>query len=106
VAIAEKIIQREISQEPQLLGEVISKALSRLKDETQIQLRLRPQDKEFVDSWLAKFRDHLPDLSITTDEQSGGGGFVIDTKSGSLDYTIQTQLKRIETELENLYAQS
>jgi len=106
VAIAEKIIRRELSREPQVLGELIAGALAGLKDETRIQLRLRPEDKEFVDSWLAKSRDHLPELSITTDYQIEGGGFVIDTQAGSLDYALQNQLKRIETELESLYVQT
>jgi flagellar assembly protein FliH len=105
VAIAEKIIRRELSRDPQVLGRLIAGAMSGLKDESRILLRLAPEDKEFVDSWLVKTRDHLPELSITADYQIEGGGFMIDTRSGSLDYTMQNQLERIETELENLYVQ-
>jgi flagellar assembly protein FliH len=100
--IAKRIVRRELTQEPELTLEWIREALTLAGGAEEITLRLHPND-------LATLRSQVEQLALTfspisparivADEKISQGGCRLDTRFGSIDQQLETQLARIAQEL-------
>jgi flagellar assembly protein FliH len=102
VAIAEKVIRRQIEQTPAIQTELIAAALELASSGAEICIRLNPEDhKALGDSArrLAAEMSRQAPAEVVADASVPPGGCRIQTTRGQIDTSIEAQLKRIEEEL-------
>lgn len=102
VAIAERILRRELAQDTQITLTLVREALELAVGSPSVQLRVSPQDHEALGSQIEKLAEQLSRLApteIIADSEIQPGGCVVDTRFGRIDQRFEAQLKRIEEEL-------
>lgn len=102
VGIAEKVIRREVQQQPSITGELISEALQLATGQDEISLRINPEDYEILKDQVEQIATRVGVLASTTivpDRTVTSGGCIVETHYGNIDMQLETQLKRIEKEL-------
>ena len=102
VAIAEKLLHRELKQRPELSHAMITEALRLAAGHPQLRIHLNPKD-------VQSLGDHAEDMvrSMTScaeavlipDEAITRGGCRIETRHGEIDARMETMLSRIAEEL-------
>lgn len=104
--IAQKIIKREITENPEILLENIKEILTGLsKEETKIMLKVNPAQ-------AAMLKQEMPDavksagleakVIIVPDENTMEGGCLVTTTNGVIDATLETQLAIISEALKEV----
>lgn len=103
VAIAERILQRELENRPDLPLEFVRKALDLTAEKGRIVVRMNPSDyqtlKPRAELVLDEFRRQNQEAELVADAAVAPGGCRVDTEFGSIDQQIQSQLERIREEL-------
>ena len=100
--IAEHVIRREISIKPEITLDLIRETLDLAAGSSEIKLLLNPQDLENLGSQVEGIAASLRavgSIRIEADQNISAGGCRVETRFGSIDQQIETQLKRIEEEL-------
>lgn len=98
IAIAEKVIARELELRPDTVLDLLRTALKRIRDRENLRISVNPRDLEHVKQArddLISAVDGLRKLEISEDRRVGPGGCVIESPSGTLDARINTQLDEI-----------
>ncbi len=102
VEIAEKILRHELESKPEAVLEIVRLALLQLPDRDSISLRVSPQDAELI----RQHRDAMKvsaggirEIEIIEDRRVDRGGCIVESKSGSLDARVSSQLSEIERAL-------
>ncbi len=94
VAIAEKVLNRQLQTDPDALRGIVHAALERLAGRAAHAVRMHPGDIEIVDKALREVQPTgfrlLPDPTLPK------GSLLFDTDFGVLDASIATQLEEIE----------
>lgn len=102
LAVARKILRRELSVDPHIVLAVVKACLEELESAEVYRLRLNPQDVEPVGAWFRQQRrgsiELIPDASL------GRGGALLESSRGQLDARLETQLLEIERGLADGYA--
>lgn len=101
-AIAEKVIEKQLSLEPEYTIELIRKNLARKREKGVITLCVSPQHFAFVQGAreeLSLTVDSQAELQIIPDGTVKDRGCVIRSSFGSVDARIDTQLAEIKKEL-------
>ncbi len=110
VAIAEKVIKREIAADVAgCLKNQIEICLRQLDRNVPVLLRFNPEDLPIVEELLKGSDNPYPELDgvkLVEDRRVGRGGCIIETDKGALRATISEQLERISQALESEYAKS
>lgn len=95
MAIARRILHRELSVDPQALLGLVKAALDRMDARELHRVRVHPQDAERLRSYL----DGLG-MPVQVEVQADGslerGGVLLESSRGALDASIHTQLEEIE----------
>ncbi|RCS41378.1 hypothetical protein DTL42_22730 [Bremerella cremea] len=102
VAIAEKVIRHEIANRPEIANTLVRESLQLASGCGEIHIRMNPQDLSSMQSGESMMCDELKKLApaqIIADKQISRGGCVVETKFGSIDNRIESQLSRIAEEL-------
>lgn len=100
--IAEKVIDKQLSVEPEHTLELIRQSLSRKREQGMITLCVAPNQFAFVQAAreeLAMAIDSQAELQILPDATVKDKGCVIRSSFGSVDARIDTQLAEIKKEL-------
>ncbi|OBZ18385.1 flagellar assembly protein FliH [Bacillus sp. FJAT-27264] len=100
--IAEKIVDKQLTLEPQFAMELIRKNLARKREQGLISLCVSPAQFAFVNAAreeLALAVDSQAELQILPDSTVKDQGCVIRSSFGSIDARIDTQLAEIKKEL-------
>jgi len=103
--VANKIINRSIEQDEEYFLSLVQKALREVRKHKEIQLHVHPTHYKRI---LAEKEELLqlfpaqPNLYIFPDESLSQNGCVIETASGQLDATVDTQLTIIKEKLVEL----
>ena len=102
VAIAEKLLQRQLAARPEFATEMITDALRLAAGQPQLTVYLHPDD-------LSAWGDRAPqivqsltacaDTTLVPDPHSMRGGCRIETRHGVIDARVETMLHRIAEEL-------
>jgi flagellar assembly protein FliH len=101
-AIAERIIRREVAQDPQITLDLVADTLRLAAGMTEITLHISPTDHANLGTQITRLANtvgHLAPSAVVADENVSPGGCVVRTKFGEIDGQIESQLKRIEEEL-------
>jgi flagellar assembly protein FliH len=102
VAIAERIVRRELLQQPEIPTTWIREALELAAGSHHVKLQLNPADYQTLterrDEIAAEFENLAPTDIVPHDEVRPGGCRVV-TEYGQIDQQLETQLNRIREEL-------
>jgi type III secretion system HrpE/YscL family protein len=102
--VAEKILRQRIDQAPESILPMIDEALRSLQGQQQLRvvLRAHPEDRAVLEARRAHWLDHFPaiaSLAVVPDEGVGRGGCRLESEHGSVDATIETQIRVVERHL-------
>lgn len=102
VAVARKIIFREMFADPSIVGDVVQEAIRKVTDREEITVKVHPADLDFVLSLqdeLTRTIKGIRKLKILADNSVTPGGCVIESPNGTVDARIESQLAEIEQSL-------
>lgn len=102
VAIAEKLLRRELQEAPELTKEAVLEALELAAGNPRIVFHLNPSDVEFLGVWCEEIVQSMSPggaTEVVADPTITPGGCFIETKHGEIDARIETKLSRIAEEL-------
>lgn len=102
LAIAEKIVRREVANQPDITMALVKEALELAAGSQSIKVHLSPQDHAALGKQVAEVARNLARISpsdIVADPAVTAGGCVVHTEFGNIDQRIESQLKRIAEEL-------
>jgi flagellar assembly protein FliH len=95
VAIAEKIIDRQLSLTPDVVVDLTRTHLKRLRERDIVRVRANPDDLPLLaDARQALMGDvdGVREMALDEDRRVGRGGVVLETAAGSLDVRIASQM--------------
>ncbi|MBB6213080.1 flagellar assembly protein FliH [Borreliella californiensis] len=102
--IAIKVIKRITDSQKDIVLENVNEVLKRVKDKTQITIRVNLDDLDIVrhkkSDFISRF-DVIENLEIIEDPNIGKGGCIIETNFGEIDARISSQLDKIEEKFKN-----
>ncbi len=94
LAVARKILRRELTVDPNVVLAVVHAGLRELESVEIYRLRLNPQDVPAVSAWFEQHGGGK--IQILPDPQVSRGGALFETAQGQLDARLDTQLGEIE----------
>lgn len=97
--IAEKIIQRQVQLEPELIIEQIETILREMSRVKSLAIRIHPSELDLVKAQEERFlalTQGIEKIQFVIDHSLEPGGCIVETDSGGVDATIETQLNRIQ----------
>ncbi|MBL8242019.1 MAG: hypothetical protein JNM66_31630 [Bryobacterales bacterium] len=95
LAVAKKILRRELTVDPHSLLGILKAALQTINQAEVLCVRVSPEDAALLTGRLAALG--LPDaVELIGDRTLERGSVVLDTKRGQIDASVQTQLAEIE----------
>lgn len=104
IAVARRVIRRELSVDPESLLGVVKAAFERVEARDVHRIRAHPEDVELLKRHLSQAG--LPvRLEVLADPALERGGILFETARGSLDASVSSQLKEIESGLVDLVRQ-
>jgi flagellar assembly protein FliH len=102
IAIAERVIRREVKHAPEITLDLVTEALELAAGSAEVQLRMHPDDLatlgRHVDEIAANL-NRLGEVKVVADGAITRGGCRVDTRYGTIDQQFAAQLARIELEL-------
>lgn len=102
VAIAEKIVRREVERGEPVTVENVRRAITLTAHRRSLDILLHKDDvkliKTYVPALKKEFLD-VADVRLRADESVSRGGCVVVTREGAVDADIRTQLEEIERQL-------
>jgi flagellar assembly protein FliH len=94
IAVARRILHREISIDPTSLQALVQVCLDRLGRQDQLRVRVNPALADPIRAILLKLSSR--NIEVVPDNTLDAGGLIFETARGELDASIQTQLDEIE----------
>jgi flagellar assembly protein FliH len=101
VAVARKVLHRELSVDPDALVGVVKAAFERTEARDVHRIRLHPEDQPVVLKHLSR-AGVPPQVELIPDGSLERGAVMIETSRGCLDASVSSQLKEIERGLVDL----
>jgi len=101
-AIAGRLVRRELAKTPDITLRLIREALELAAGSSQLRIRLNPTDHETLGPQVEALIEGLSELApaeLIADPQITLGGCRVDTRFGTVDQQLESQLARIEEEL-------
>lgn len=99
LAIAQKVICREISTDPETVVCVAKEALAKVDDPGKIKIKMNPSDLQFINETKYQLSNLIADVNHVTfeaEESIQSGGCIIETELGEIDARIEKQLQAVE----------
>ncbi len=99
IAIARKVICREVSIDKETVVCVAREALTKVDDPGKIKIKMNPSDLQFINETKYQLSNLVADVNKVTfegEESIQSGGCVIETELGEIDARIEKQLQAVE----------
>jgi flagellar assembly protein FliH len=98
LAIARRVLRRELAIDPEALHGLVLAALEKLEGQEVCRVRLNPAQAGAVTEWLRRSGSPAggAGIEVTADASCAPGTAVFETARGSLDASVETQLQEIE----------
>jgi len=99
LAIARKVICREIEVDKVVVVCVARAALSKIDDPGNVKIKMNPSDFQFINDTkyqLSELTGNIDNVTIEPGENIRSGGCVIETNLGKIDARIEQQLQAVE----------
>lgn len=101
LTVAERVVEREITEHPELVVDVVRAALGAAANLPVVRVRVHPTDHEFIAAvWpsLAPATSQPP-VQLVPDEDVQSGGCIIDTSTGLVDAQPRTRLDELRMQV-------
>lgn len=101
-AIAARVIRREVREQPDITLSLVREALDLAAGSPNVRLYLNPEDYKALGVQVRTLIDAVSaigDAEVTPDATISQGGCRVETRFGTIDQQIESQLQRIEEEL-------
>lgn len=102
--VAQVILGREAAAGPEVLRDVATRAIARVRRARLVVLRVHPDEvayaKDRVRGWYSETTE-VEDVAVVGDATVGRGGVVIESELGRIDATLERQLEEITHILED-----
>jgi len=95
VAVARRVLHRELSVDPEALGGIVRAVLDRMDAREVHRIRLHPADAPSVEKRLSEWQTPVQ-MKLERDPSLERGAIVLDTARGSVDASVETQLREID----------
>ena len=104
LAIAGKILHREAQVDPMLISAIVHLALGQLKEGSAATIRIRPEQSQ---RWNQHLATQSLDLAVRVIEDADleQGDCILETELGTVNFSLDAQLKEIERGFFDLLAQ-
>lgn len=102
MAVAEKVIHKEISINRDVIVAVLKDTIRQIKDKEGLRIRLNPDDYNYITEIKPDFLNNYNDMNnvrFEVDGQIQRGGAVVETNFGEMDAQLNHQLQRIKESL-------
>jgi type III secretion protein L len=101
VKMAEKIIGRELRQDPATAASIVATALRHARRSEVVTIRINPTDFPAIDAARSQLEQagRAQFLDLVADKQVPAGGCLIESESGTIDAQLETQLRVLERAL-------
>jgi len=101
IAIASRILRRELTFDSRSVVELTHEALAMVDDSRQLTVFVHPEDLQAFRQPLERLLrgTNCPTASLESDPSISRGGCRLETERGLIDQTVETQLDRITEEL-------
>ena len=99
LAIAQKVICREIATDKETVVCVAKEALAKVDDPGKVKIKMNPADLEFINQTKYQLANLIPDVNHVTfeaEENIQSGGCIIETELGEIDARIEKQLQAVK----------
>lgn len=93
--IARRIMHRELSVDPSALGGLIRAALEKVAAQQVHRVRIHPDQESVMRKCLEEI-GRATDIEVVADPAQPRGGAIFESSRGSLDASVETQLREIE----------
>lgn len=104
LAIAGKILHREAQVDPMLLSAIVHLALAQLKEGSSATIRVRPEQANQWRTHVASLAINL-DTKVVEDVELERGDCVLETELGTVNFSLDAQLKEVERGFFDVLAQ-
>ena len=109
LAIARKVICREVEMDREIVVCVAREALAKIEDPIKIKIKMNPSDLQFIEAAKYQIVDlvsHIDNATLVAEDSIQSGGCVIETNSGEIDARIEAQLQAVEETFRNAIKKS
>ena len=99
LAIARKVICREVEMDREVVVGVAREALAKVEDPGTITIKMNPGDLQFINETkyqLSDLIENIENVTLAPEDNVKRGGCVIETNMGEIDARIENQLQAIE----------
>lgn len=93
--IAKKLVTAAVEFNPEYIVHVVKEALSHVKTAAISQVRVSPQDLEFIEVLGFKEQKDFEGINFVADETIRAG-CIVETSAGEIDYDLETSFARIQ----------
>ncbi len=96
--IAQQVIKSEITSNGKTILNQAREAIRHLTGVERIRIRVNPEDEKILKQYRSELitaSDSVKELIFDVDESITRGGCIIESESGNVDATIETQMKKI-----------
>lgn len=95
LAIARKVLHRELIADPDSIAALIKVCLDKIRLQEIVRVRIHPQHHPAIQQILVRLSTGVP-IELLPDPKLQLGGVVIETTRGEFDASVDVQLKEIE----------
>ncbi len=102
MSIAQQIVKTELTSNSMIVVQQTREALQKLAGVEKLKIRIHPEDEKIIKQYrpdLLASTDSVREIVFETDEHITRGGCIIESDSGNIDATIETQFDRIKNVL-------
>ena len=99
LAIARKVICREIEVDKEVVVGVAREALTKIEDPGKITIKLNPSDLQFISETkyqLSEMIGNIDNVKLESEDSIQSGGCLVETDLGEIDARIEHQLQAVE----------
>jgi flagellar assembly protein FliH len=104
VEIARRIIHAEVQARPELVQDMVARALQRVTSQDGIRVRLNPETMRQLGESLRRAAASFAErgIEVVGDESIERVGVVVETRRGTVDGRLETQLERVSSSFSGL----
>jgi len=95
IAIARRVLHRELTLDPESIEGLIKVALDKLQSRELCRVRVHPDQESAIRSSLERFSNSQK-IEVVADQTLQCGDVLFETEHGTLDASIEAQLREIE----------
>ncbi|MFZ0451508.1 MAG: FliH/SctL family protein [Desulfatiglandaceae bacterium] len=105
LAIARKIVKREVSLDTDMVRRSVRSASEFLNDKSFMRVLIHPNDMKNLEQYLPELAEDkkIQRFELAEDNCVGPGGCILESGFGRINATIEGQLDELEMEIEDLF---